>query len=260
MIEFLIILLAGLGAGIATGLVGASAVVIAAPILIAFLGYTPYQAIGISLATDVLASLVAANNYNSRRNLDLKKALIIAVFAMIGAFTASVLSVDIPSTFLAIITGLVISITGITFITAPVSKRTKQFNKYVNVSFLKKHKTFSLVLFGLLIGIICGLFGAGGGVTILLFLLFIFDMQIHKAIGTSVLIMAFTALSGAIGHFLHAFPWQAVIIGSVGGAIGAYFASRYSNMAADKKLGKILGVVFFIMGLILIIKQLTIFF
>ena len=50
--------LAGCGAGLGTGFAGMSAAAVISPMLIAFLDIPPYQAVGIALASDVLASAV----------------------------------------------------------------------------------------------------------------------------------------------------------------------------------------------------------
>ena len=56
----LVCILAGLGAGLGTGFAGMSAAAVISPMLITFLGMEPYQAIGIALASDVLASAISA--------------------------------------------------------------------------------------------------------------------------------------------------------------------------------------------------------
>ena len=69
---FFVTLAAGLGAGVVTGLVGASAAVVVVPVMVTFLGYDIYEAIGISLATDVVASLTATRIYTKNKNIDIK--------------------------------------------------------------------------------------------------------------------------------------------------------------------------------------------
>ena len=56
----LVTLLAGLGAGLGTGFAGMSAAAVITPILVTFLKIDPYQAVGIALASDVLAYAVSA--------------------------------------------------------------------------------------------------------------------------------------------------------------------------------------------------------
>lgn len=61
MIEKIIVcLIAGAGAGFGTGLAGISAAAVIAPMLITFLQVNPYEAVGIALASDVLASAASA--------------------------------------------------------------------------------------------------------------------------------------------------------------------------------------------------------
>ena len=61
--EILICFIAGMGAGLGTGFAGMSAAAVISPMLITFLGVPAYQAVGIALASDVLASAVSAYTY-----------------------------------------------------------------------------------------------------------------------------------------------------------------------------------------------------
>ena len=61
--KVLVCLLAGLGAGLGTGFAGMSAAAVISPMLITFLGMEPYEAVGIALASDVLASAASAWTY-----------------------------------------------------------------------------------------------------------------------------------------------------------------------------------------------------
>ncbi|GFI66187.1 N-acetylhexosamine 1-kinase [Lachnospiraceae bacterium] len=63
MFTFIICFLAGLGAGLGTGFAGMSAAAVISPMLITFLGLPAYEAVGIALASDVLASAVSAYTY-----------------------------------------------------------------------------------------------------------------------------------------------------------------------------------------------------
>ena len=63
LVKLLVCLIAGLGAGIGTGLAGLSAAAVISPMLISFLGVPAYQAVGISLVSDVLASAISAYTY-----------------------------------------------------------------------------------------------------------------------------------------------------------------------------------------------------
>jgi hypothetical protein len=81
----------------------------------------------------------------------------------------------------------------------------------------------------------------------------------HSAVGTSVLIMVFTALTGAVGHGLYGpFPVSAALIGAFGGGIGAWMAARFANLASEEKLGKVIGAFFLVLGIITTVSELLV--
>lgn len=63
--------------------------------LITFCGFTAYEAVGIALASDVLASAVTAYTYGKNKNLDIKNGLImmasVLVFTILGSWLSSLL-------------------------------------------------------------------------------------------------------------------------------------------------------------------------
>ena len=76
MIKILVCIFAGLGAGLGTGFAGMSAAAVISPMLITFLDMDPYMAVGIALASDVLASAASAVTYGKNKNLDIKNGII----------------------------------------------------------------------------------------------------------------------------------------------------------------------------------------
>ncbi|MBD3252987.1 TSUP family transporter [Candidatus Pacearchaeota archaeon] len=251
MFEAIILLIAGIGAGIVTGLVGASAVVFSAPLLIMFLGYSPYSAIAFSLATDVVASIVATIIYHRNKNLRLKESLFLLLSALIGVVAGSFISLGIPSKTLGIATGIGIALAGL-----GIYKRKTQ-NKSKEVIIFRKNRGFFIVLFGLIIGLIAGIFGAGGGIMILLVLVLVLNYKTHQAIGTSVLLMIFIALFGATAHFINIeFSLLNLFILSFGALFGSLFAARYANKIDEKKLNRIVGVIVIVIGLTSTMNQL----
>lgn len=61
--EIIICFIAGIGAGLGTGFAGLSAAAVISPMLITFLDVPAYEAIGITLASDVLASAICSYTY-----------------------------------------------------------------------------------------------------------------------------------------------------------------------------------------------------
>ena len=256
--EIIILLIIGWGVGVITGLIGGSGVAVVAPILVVLLKYDAYTAIGIGLAIDVVASLVAAQTYYKHKNIHIKAALLLASVTIIGALAGSYLSSHVPTTRLGWLTGFVVFAAGISFIQKPIHDRVKIFRKKLRINFeVLWQKRLAIIISGLSIGLIAGFFGAGGGFMILIALMFVMNYPIHKAVGTSVLLMAFTAFAGAVGHEIYGtLPWMAIGLGCIGAIIGAKSAATFANMFCDeRRMGKIAGIVFVILGALMIINQ-----
>ena len=86
---YFVYILAGLGAGIVTGLAGLSAAVIITPLLVGVCGWDGYDAVTVALASDVLASLLTSYTYARNRNIDIKRGLLVGVIALIGTAIGS---------------------------------------------------------------------------------------------------------------------------------------------------------------------------
>ncbi len=93
LVQFIICFIAGIGAGLGTGFAGMSAAAVISPILITFLDMPAYDAVGIALASDVLASAISAYTYGKNKNLDIKNGLVmmftVLAFTLVGSFLAS---------------------------------------------------------------------------------------------------------------------------------------------------------------------------
>lgn len=213
MFAWFIYIVAGMGAGIGTGLAGLSAAAVISPMLITFLGFDPYEAVGISLASDVLASAISAYTYGKNKNLDVKNGLVmlasVLVFTLIGSYIASLVPSGTMGSFSVFMTLLL----GIKFIVKPVMT-----TKEALASKTQKQKVIQSLLCGCLIGFICGFIGAGGGMMLLLILTSVLQYELKTAVGTSVFIMAFTAFTGAASHmYIGGFPdLEALIVCIIG--------------------------------------------
>lgn len=250
--EFLVFLVAGLVTGLVTGLVGASAIVAFVPIILLFLDIGLLPLIGISLAVDAVVSLVAFWTYKKYGNIDIPLGIYLSVPAVLGTILGSHLSIFLPSQYLSIITGLFTCGTGIAIY---LRKSKMNHKKFFLFSHHYNTKFFIALLISFAVGISAGIFGAAGGVSLLLLLVFIIGLEMHMAIGTSVFIMFFIALAGSISHFYNnQFSLSLLAVGAVGGIVGARYSAKFANSLSEKKLNKVVGIILFIFGLIVIFK------
>lgn len=237
----------GMGAGLGTGFAGMSAAAVISPMLITFLNMDPYMAVGIALSSDVLASAVSAYTYKKNGNLDVKNGVIMMITVLIFTVVGSYISSLIPSQTMGSFSVFMTFLLGIKFIVRPVMT-TKESMEAID----PKKRVKQSILCGMLIGFICGFIGAGGGMMMLLILTTVLGYELKTAVGTSVFIMTFTALTGAISHF------------SIGGSpdyvvmalciiftfIWARIAAKFANKATPKTLNRLTGIVLVALGVV----------
>ena len=251
-ITLLVTFFSGMGAGLGTGFAGMSAAAVISPMLITFLGMDPYMAVGIALSSDVLASAVSAYTYHKNKNLDIKNGLImmasVLMFTVVGSYLASLLPSATMGSFSVFMTFLL----GIKFIIRPVMTTREAMQ---NVS--KKKRMVQSIVCGAFIGMICGFVGAGGGMMMLLILTSVMGYELKTAVGTSVFIMAFTALTGAVSHFtIGGLPdgWTLALCMAFT-LLFAQIAAKIANKSKPETLNRVVGVVLVVLGVVILAVQ-----
>ena len=249
LLTVLVCFMAGLGAGLGTGFAGMSAAAVITPVLVTFLKMDAYEAVGIALASDVLASAYSAYEYGRNKNLDVRNGLVMMVtvllFTMVGSWVSSLVSNEAmggASVFMTMILG-------IKFIVKPVMTTKEAMNQ---VS--PRKRVVQSILCGTGIGFICGFVGAGGGMMMLMILTMVLGYELKTAVGTSVFIMSFTALTGSISHFFigGAPDWLVLVLCVIFTLLWARIGARFANKAQPKTLNRATGVILLILGLVIL--------
>ena len=252
MLKFFICFIAGIGAGLGTGFAGMSAAAVISPMLITFLGLPAYEAVGIALASDVLASAISAYTYGKNKNLDIRNGLVmmvtVLIFTLVGSFAAS----RIPNTTMGSFSVFMTLLLGIKFIVKPVMT-TKESMQAVS----GKKRIIQSVASGIVVGFICGFVGAGGGMMMLLLLTSLLGYELKTAVGTSVFIMAFTAFTGAVSHFaIGGMPDVWCLLFCVASTLlWARIAAKFANKASATTLNRATGVVLAVLGVVILTEN-----
>lgn len=248
----LICILAGMGAGLGTGFAGMSAACVISPMLITFLAMNPYEAIGIALASDVLASAISAITYGRNKNIDLKNSKSLFISVLVFTFVGSYISHLIPSGMIGNFSVYASFFLGLKFLFEKEKKA-----KEVKV-LSHKQKQYLPIICGAIIGFICGFIGAGGGIMMLLLLTTVLNYELKTAVGTSVFIMTFTALFGASSHFYFSGIMPNITVLSIcalSTLLFAFLGARFANKAKPIVLSRATGIVLTTLGLIMICLQ-----
>lgn len=246
---YFIYILAGLGAGIVTGLAGLSAAVIITPMLVSLCGWQSYDAVTVALASDVLASLLSAYTYYKNGNIDLKRGIYVTVTAFIGTIVGSycgyLFSRNNPDGlgYLSMATTILL---GVKFLWKPVTGgRDKAASRKID------NQTRKAMLFGAVIGWVCGFTGSGGGVLMLMVFTIILGYNLKIAVGTSTMIMTLVALTGAVSHVsmgagIYPLPMAVIVLACL---FGAAVSARFANRCEIKKLNRVVGCVLLVLGI-----------
>lgn len=245
MFPFFICFIAGIGAGLGTGFAGMSAAAVISPMLITFLDLPAYEAVGIALASDVLASAVSAYTYGKHKNLDIRNGSImmaaVLLFTLVGSFAASL----VPNTAMGNFSVFMTLLLGIKFIVKPVMTTKESMG-----TTSPRRRVIQSVVCGMAVGFICGFVGAGGGMMMLLLLTGILGYELKTAVGTSVFIMAFTAFTGAVSHFtIGGMPDIPCLVFCVCSTLlWARIAAKFANKASAAVLNRATGIVLTVLG------------
>lgn len=245
MFKLIICFIAGIGAGLGTGFAGMSAAAVISPMLITFLGLPAYEAVGIALASDVLASAVSAYTYGKNKNLDIRNGAVmmaaVLVFTLVGSYVASM----VPNTTMGSFSVFMTLLLGIKFIVKPVMTTKESMNAVSG-----RTRIIQSIICGSVVGFICGFVGAGGGMMMLLLLTSVLGYELKTAVGTSVFIMAFTAFTGAASHFvIGGVPDLWCLIFCIASTLfWARVAAKFANKASAVTLNRATGVVLAVLG------------
>lgn len=251
LLEILICFLAGAGAGIGTGFAGMSAAAVIGPMLASFLGVPAYEAVGIGLVSDVLASAVSAYTYKKSGNLDVKNSLpmmiSVLIVTVIGSFVASFL----PERAMGSTMQIALIILGLRFILKPVTTTKEQMN-----AGSAKERLMKAIIGGIVVGFICGFVGAGGGMMMLFVLTSFLGYQMHMAVESSVFIMAFDPpITGGIMSFRNGgMPDITImVLCAAFTLLWARIAAIIANKSDAKTLNRAVGVVMILTSIVILI-------
>ncbi|MCB0604344.1 MAG: sulfite exporter TauE/SafE family protein [Saprospiraceae bacterium] len=248
--------------GISLGAIGGGGSIFSVPILVYLFGVNPVIATGYSLFVVGTTSLSGSLSHIRRGNINWKAVFFFGIPSITSVFiTRSLIVPNIPNPVFA---GTVLEVMKPKFFllifaffmlaAAFAMTRRKKVQKSDNVdtNFLK------LTTAGFLEGVLTGLVGAGGGFLIIPILVLIGKVEMKKAIGSSLVIIAVKSLMGFTGdlHNNVNIEWKLLIPFTVIAIGGIIMGSSIANKMPNEKLKPLFGYFILIMALIILGKEL----
>jgi len=210
--------------GVSLGLLGGGGSILAVPVLTYAAGLTAKEAIATSLLVVGLTSGVALVSHARRGNVEWRTGAIFSVTAMVGAYLGGLAAAWFSGTTLLLLFATMMVVTSVAMFRGKGHlKGAESGDKPLPIGMVIGE--------GILVGAVTGLVGAGGGFLVVPALVLLGGMPMHKAVGTSLMVITLKSFAAFAGHASHvSIDWTlaAIVTGAaVGGSfIGAAFAKR----------------------------------
>ena len=250
--------------GISLGLIGGGGSVLTVPVLVYLFDITPEMSTAYSLFIVGITALVGAIRNASLGQIEYKTAVVFAVPAFIAVYlTRRFLVPSIPDpvfstelmtlskdTAIMVFFALIMLAAAVSMIRSPKDE--------IEVAQKPVFNYPAIIIEGLLVGVLTGIVGAGGGFLIIPALVLFAKLPMKKAVGTSLLIIAFKSLIGFKGDLDRPdliIDWTLLLtISAI--AIGGIFVGIYLTRFIDgSKLKKGFGWFVLAMAVYIILKQ-----
>ena len=265
-------ILFGCVVGFALGLTGGGGGVFAVPLLVYGLAVAPREAVGISLAAVGGTALAGVVPRLWRGEVELRTGLLFAVAGMIGAPIGSYISTLFPETVLLVMFGVLMLIvawrmwakTVNSQMAAGVCATESQSEQDRSACQRDEDGTLRLtskcarllMLVGLLTGLLSGMFGVGGGFVIVPALVLFSGMEIHRAVGTSLLVIFLISISGVTAYVTAGGELSLTITLEflTGGLLGIWFGGLVAKRIKGPTLQKVFAVAVALVASFVIVK------
>lgn len=259
-IEYFIgLVLIGICAGFASGLLGVGGGFLIVPLqyfLLKYIGVEPDLAMLISLGTSlaIIIPTSLSGAYRHTRTMDniVKPGIRFGVFGIIGGAIGGFVASGLPSRVLEIIFGCLLLFIAVNNI-ININKEREEAKIPFNL--------ISTAIIGLLVGFSSGLLGVGGGIFLIAILTALLGFSMIEAIGTSSIFISLTAIGGFLSYIVSGwgvstFPYSIGYVSIINFLLIACFSvplasigAKYAHKVPQKKLKIIFSVLVLYMAL-----------
>lgn len=246
-------LLSALIVGVSMGILGSGGSILTVPILVYILHRPEKLAILESLAIVGVIAFVSAFSYGYRKQIDWKSVCFFGLPGIVGAYFGASQAHYISDRIQLILFSL--TMLGVAY--AMLREGNLPF-----ISKIDQKRSVRMTMFqGFLVGTLTGLIGAGGGFIIVPTLTILRQLDIKRAIGTSLVIITMNTVTGFIQQWISLHPismesnWVIIFVFALFGIIGSLVGSYYADKIPQKSLKKLFGVCVFCLGFLIFFEQ-----
>ena len=228
--------LIGLLLGVLLGISGTGGSLFAVPVLVLLLKIPVHEAMNIALGAVALSAFSGA--YCRRHEISPRPALLIGIAGVFSAPLGRALAIYIDGFWLMVGFAVLASIGAASMWNQSFDKQQAAENEP------KDADSQVLILAGLSIGFLSGMFGVGGGMLIVPFLLHVSPRGMQRTLATSLLIIAIISGAGFLaGLFAHPVVNITLLCKlSLASIIGTFLGRRFSQLLPQNYLSKLIAL------------------
>lgn len=247
-VHVLIGLLLSAAIGLSLGLIGGGGSIITVPVLVYVLGVDAHQAIGMSLAVVGATSLVGARLHYRRGTVDIKIGALFGASGIAGAYFGSHLTYLLsPAALLLVFAALMIVISSLMLFRKSLPQESIES---------RDRSVLKAVAAGLIVGLLTGFLGVGGGFLIVPALTLFGGLEMKRAIGTSLFVIAINCVAGLAGHLGHgSFDLQLTALVTLLAVTGALAGTMLSHKVSSVNLSRAFSVFVLAVAMFLVAKN-----
>jgi len=215
--------------GFSLGLLGGGGSILTVPALVYLFHLSPKTAIVTSLVVVGITSLVGAVQHGRKGNVSYRIAIVYSLFGILGASATSRLVVVglIPESTLLMSFAVLMLVVAVVMVRHKPPKRTQ----------FRDPPTIRVSFHGLLTGGLTGALGVGGGFIIMPLLTVGLGLPIHRAIGTSLVVIGANCLAGFLGYVGRVpIQWDYALLFGLFGVLGSLVGVHVAGNSQPRRL------------------------
>lgn len=225
--------------GFALGLIGGGGSILTVPLLVYVIGESVSSAIGTSLAIVGLNALFGFVGHWREQRVQLKTGTAFGFAGVAGAFLGAWLGHFLPGKQILFLFALLMIVAALGMLRRraapnPEGEPTEPADTSGAGGWIK------VLASGLVVGILTGFFGVGGGFVIVPALVVVLGIPMHRAVGTSLLIIAINSAAGLLAHLQYGgIDVATTLLFAGGGLLGALGGATLAGRVREAQLRQV---------------------
>jgi len=244
--------LGAMAIGVSLGLLGSGGSILTVPVLVYLIGQDEKLAIAGSLAIVGAIALAGSIPYLRKKQVDWRTVVLFGIPGMAGTYMGAWIATWVSGLVQLALFAVVMLLASWQMLKPVVLDDTPH----------EPREVWKIGLDGLLVGILTGLVGVGGGFLIVPALVLLGGLSMHRAVATSLVIIALKSFTGfwkyldVLDQQNLVLDWNVIAIVTALGVVGTLIGSRIGRRVDQHKLRRIFGLFLIVMAVYILARTL----